>query len=393
MATILLIIIYITFIGLGIPDSLLGAAWPGISQELSLPVSWANFITIIISFGTIISSLLSTKLINKFSTSVVTAVSTTMTAISLFGFSISNNMIFLCLFSIPLGLGAGSIDTALNNYVAINYKASHMNFLHCFYGIGVSLSPFLMSIALSKNSWQKGYRIVSFIQFGIAALTILSIPLWTKISSNQDSGSANNSKNIGLLKLIKDKKVRMACFTFMGSCGLEYTCGTWGSTYLVNSKEMAIDTAALMITFYYVGIAIGRFISGLISIRYSSQQIIKIGLIFIFVAIILLFIPFSSNISGFAFFLIGMGNGPIFPNMLHLTPENFGEDNSQAVMGVQMAFSYFGIMLVPAFFGIMAQIFNTDFFPIYIAILFALMVSATIKLKKINSILFNQYGS
>lgn len=206
MATILLIIIYMTFIGLGIPDSLLGAAWPGISQELSLPVSWANFITIIISFGTIISSLLSTKLINKFSTSVVTAVSTTMTAISLFGFSISNNMIFLCLFSIPLGLGAGSIDTALNNYVAINYKASHMNFLHCFYGIGVSLSPFLMSIALSKNSWQKGYRIVSFIQFGIAALTILSIPLWTKISSNQDSGSANNSKNIGLLKLIKIKR-------------------------------------------------------------------------------------------------------------------------------------------------------------------------------------------
>ncbi len=382
MSTLLLIVIYIAFIGLGIPDSLLGSAWPAIYTELNLPVSYANFITMIISGGTITSSLFSANLIHRFGTASITAISTTVTAFALFGFSCSNNMLWLCLFAIPLGLGAGAIDTALNNYVALYYKVTHMNFLHCFYGIGVSLSPFLMSMVLSHDTWRTGYRLMFWFQFGIALLTIVSLPIWKKVKHSFENNEEENNKLIPFFTLIKKSKVRIACLVFIGSCGLEYTCGIWGSTFLVKVKEMSTDTAALMITFFYVGMALGRFFSGIFAVRFTSRQLIKIGQTITLTAIILLLLPLPPVLCGFALFLIGFGNGPVFPSMIHQTPQNFGKNISQSVMGIQMAASYIGILLSPALFGLIAQHINTVLFPYYLLILYIIMVTGNLLLKK-----------
>ena len=378
MATLLLIVIYIAFIGLGVPDSLFGTAWPAIYTDLNLPVSWASIVTIIVSCGTITSSLLSSWLISRFGTGKITAVSTLMTALALLGFSCSDSMLWLCLCAIPLGLGAGSIDTALNNYVALHYKASHMNFLHCFYGIGVSLSPYLMSLALSKGTWEGGYRAVFWFQLAIAALTVLALPLWKKVRHAQNGEEEEETPRVlSFPALMKMPKVRMACLVFIGYCALEYTCGTWGSTFLVNAKGAAADTAARMVTFYYIGLALGRFLSGVLAGRLHSRQLVKIGQTLLLAAIASLFLPLPSAFCSVSLFFIGLGNGPIFPNMLHLTPELFGKDLSQAVIGAEMATSYIGVLLAPALFGLIAQNVTAALFPVYLLVLYALMITGT----------------
>lgn len=378
MATLLLIVIYIAFIGLGVPDSLFGTAWPAIYTDLNLPVSWASIVTIIVSCGTITSSLLSSWLISRFGTGKITAVSTLMTALALLGFSCSDSMLWLCLCAIPLGLGAGSIDTALNNYVALHYKASHMNFLHCFYGIGVSLSPYLMSLALSKGTWEGGYRAVFWFQLAIAALTVLALPLWKKVRHAQNGEEEEETPRVlSFPALMKMPKVRMACLVFIGYCALEYTCGTWGSTFLVNAKGAAADTAARMVTFYYIGLALGRFLSGVLAGRLHSRQLVKIGQMILLAAIASLFLPLPSAFCSVSLFFIGLGNGPIFPNMLHLTPELFGKDLSQAVIGAEMATSYIGVLLAPALFGLIAQNVTAALFPVYLLVLYALMITGT----------------
>ena len=378
MATLLLIVIYIAFIGLGVPDSLFGTAWPAIYTDLNLPVSWASIVTIIVSCGTITSSLLSSWLISRFGTGKITAVSTLMTALALLGFSCSDSMLWLCLCAIPLGLGAGSIDTALNNYVALHYKASHMNFLHCFYGIGVSLSPYLMSLALSKGTWEGGYRAVFWFQLAIAALTVLALPLWKKVRHAQNGEEEEETPRVlSFPALMKMPKVRMACLVFIGYCALEYTCGTWGSTFLVNAKGAAADTAARMVTFYYIGLALGRFLSGVLAGRLHSRQLVKIGQTILLAAIASLFLPLPSAFCSVSLFFIGLGNGPIFPNMLHLTPELFGKDLSQAVIGAEMATSYIGVLLAPALFGLIAQNVTAALFPVYLLVLYALMITGT----------------
>ena len=350
MMTILLIIIYIAFIGLGIPDSLFGTAWPAIYQEFGLPISSANYVTLLISGGTLISSLFAAKIINRFGTAKVTVISTAMTAAALFGFSCSRNLFWLCLSAIPLGLGAGAIDSALNNYVALYYKAVHMNFLHCFYGIGVSLSPYLMSFSLSYNAnWRKGYRIVFCLQFMIALITIFSLPLWNKIKDSSLEREQKTPRTINIFELLKIPAIRSVCFVFLGSCAIEYTAGIWGATFLVRTKGMDVNYAAKMITFYYIGIALGRFLSGIFANKLTRWQLVKSGQCIIAAAIIVLLFPLPPIISAFSLFMIGMGNAPIFPNMLHLTPQNFGEDISQSVIGIEMAASYTGIMLAPAF--------------------------------------------
>lgn len=378
MATLLLIVIYIAFIGLGVPDSLFGTAWPAIYTDLNLPVSRASIVTIIVSCGTITSSLLSSWLISRFGTGKITAVSTLMTALALLGFSCSDSMLWLCLCAIPLGLGAGSIDTALNNYVALHYKASHMNFLHCFYGIGVSLSPYLMSLALSKGTWEGGYRAVFWFQLAIAALTVLALPLWKKVRHAQNGEEEEETPRVlSFPALMKMPKVRMACLVFIGYCALEYTCGTWGSTFLVNAKGAAADTAARMVTFYYIGLALGRFLSGVLAGRLHSRQLVKIGQTILLAAIASLFLPLPSAFCSVSLFFIGLGNGPIFPNMLHLTPELFGKDLSQAVIGAEMATSYIGVLLAPALFGLIAQNVTAALFPVYLLVLYALMITGT----------------
>lgn len=378
MATLLLIVIYIAFIGLGVPDSLFGTAWPAIYTDLNLPVSWASIVTIIVSCGTITSSLLSSWLISRFGTGKITAVSTLMTALALLGFSCSDSMLWLCLCAIPLGLGAGSIDTALNNYVALHYKASHMNFLHCFYGIGVSLSPYLMSLALSKGTWEGGYRAVFWFQLAIAALTVLALPLWKKVRHAQNGEEEEETPRVlSFPALMKMPKVRMACLVFIGYCALEYTCGTWGSTFLVNAKGAAADTAARMVTFYYVGLALGRFLSGVLAGRLHSRQLVKIGQMILLASVVSLFLPLPFAFCSVSLFFIGLGNGPIFPNMLHLTPELFGKDLSQAVIGAEMATSYIGVLLAPALFGLIAQNVTAALFPVYLLVLYALMITGT----------------
>lgn len=383
MMTILLIIIYIAFIGLGIPDSLFGTAWPAIYQEFGLPISSANYVTLLISGGTLISSLFAAKIINRFGTAKVTVISTAMTAAALFGFSCSRNLFWLCLSAIPLGLGAGAIDSALNNYVALYYKAVHMNFLHCFYGIGVSLSPYLMSFSLSYNAnWRKGYRIVFCLQFMIALITIFSLPLWNKIKDSSLEREQKTPRTINIFELLKIPAIRSVCFVFLGSCAIEYTAGIWGATFLVRTKGMYVNYAAKMITFYYIGIALGRFLSGIFANKLTRWQLVKSGQCIIAAAIIVLLFPLPPIISAFSLFMIGMGNAPIFPNMLHLTPQNFGEDISQSVIGIEMAASYTGIMLAPAFFGLIAQNISIVLFSYYLLILFIIMIRATWMLKQ-----------
>lgn len=384
MSTLLLVIIYICFIGLGVPDSLFGAAWPAIYKEFHMPISAASFVTLTISGFTVISSLLSARVINKYKTSLVTAFSTAMTAAALLGFSISSNMLWLCLFAIPLGLGAGAIDSGLNNYVALHYKAAHMNFLHCFYGIGVSLSPYLMSIALGDGSnWHKGYRMAFFVQLGIAAIAFISLPLWKKAHPDSKLSKEEKPRTLSLIAMAKLPAVRAVWMLFIGSCALEVTCGVWCSSFLVNSKGYAVDAAARVVTLYYGGMAIGRFLSGILAARLSSWNIIHIGQGILLGAILLILLPLPTAFTIAGIFLVGLGNGPIFPNLTHLTPINFGRDVSQSVIGSQMAASYIGIMVAPPVFGLLAQGFSTDLFPYYLSVMFVIAILYKLRLIKL----------
>lgn len=381
MATILLIIIYIAFIGLGIPDSLFGTAWPAIYQELRVPVSYANFVTLIISGGTIVSSLMSARLINRFGAAKITAVSTSLTAIGLLGFSLSGGMVWLCVFAIPLGIGAGAIDAALNNYVALHYRASHMNFISCFYGVGITLSPFLMSFLLGKdNDWRGGYRTVFLIQLGVALITIFSLPLWKKVKEHAPEGEEGPAQTVKFRKLASMPAVRMAWLIFIGSCAIEFTCNAWGSTFLVQVKGMSVDRAAQMITFYYVGMTLGRFLAGILSHKITGWHMIHTGQAIVCAGIFLLILPLPIPFSTAALFLIGLGNGPVFPNLTYLTPQNFGREISQSVMGTQMAAANTGILMMPPVFGLLGQAFGMGLFPYFLLAMFLIMAASTLML-------------
>lgn len=377
MATLLLIVIFIDFIGLGIPDSLFGAAWPAINSDFGLPISAANAVTVTMTVCSIISSLMSAKLTEKFSTSKIAAVSTALTAVGLFGFSISKNIYMMFFFTLFLGFGAGAIDAALNNYVAVHYRASHMNFLHCFYGIGVTLSPYLMSLALKNRSWQSGYRLAFIIQLVISIIAFASLPLWQKNGRLSESSDEKSEKS-SFAELVKLPEIKSTWLVFFGSCALEYVSGTWSSSFLVNSRGITVDRAAFFVTVYYGGIALGRFLSGIFSSKLKPQQIISIGTILIIPAIVLVSQPFIPNLIAVGMFLIGLGNGPLYPNMVHLTPIRFGAQRSQAVMGSQMAAAYIGILSMPTLTGFLAQKFSTDIFPYCLAVLYGIMLISLI---------------
>ncbi len=381
MNTFLLLIIYIAFIGLGIPDSLFGTAWPAVYSEFGIPISFAGFVTVIISCGTVVSSMLSATIINRFGTGKVSAFSTALTAAALVGFSFSGNLWFFCLFAIPLGLGAGAIDTALNNYVAVNYSATHMSFLHCFYGIGVSASPYIMSLVIGgRFGWRGGYRAAFIIQLCIALLLFFTLPVWKKVKPQKDEGQ-QGAKTLTLKETIKIPGVRIMCCLFIATCAIECTCGGWGSTFLVEYKHIAAGQAAQIVMFYYIGMAAGRFLSGVLAAWLNNWQIIKIGQGVLGVALILLMLPLSPAVSAAGLFLVGLGNGPLFPNFNYLTPQNFGEDVSQSVMGTQMAAAYVGIMLAPAACGILGQLISMGIFPVYLFIYYLIMTAATRKIK------------
>ena len=380
MATILLVFIYIFYIGLGVPDSLLGAAWPAIYSELSVPVSYASFISSIISCGTVFSSLFSTRVIAKLGTPRVTVLSTSLTAIALLGFSCSHNFLWLCICGIPLGIGAGSIDTALNSYVALHYTSMQINFLHCFYGVGVTISPYLMSLALSDNmNWRGGYRTVFFIQLTIAALSVISLPIWKKVK--QALPQEEPIRVLSLSQMLRRRKIWASCGVFLGISSLESTCLIWGSTYLSESVGMSADVAAALITFYFIGMTVGRLLSGLLTIKYSDWQIIFSGQAVIFVAIILLLMQTNAIITALGLFLIGLGNGPVFPNITHLTPGLYSKETSQSIIGIEMAFSNLSIMLTPILFGVVTTYTGVAIFPKFLLIMFLIMIGCTITLK------------
>ena len=382
MATLLLIVIYIAFIGLGIPDSLFGTAWPAIYRDFGAPVYMGSIVSALVSGGTIICSFFSARVIKRFGTATVSLVSTAVTAAALLGFRFAPNVYWMFLLAFPLGIGAGAIDTALNNYVALHYKAVHMNFLHCFFGIGVTIGPFFLSFALSSGSgWREGYTINTCIQMGITLILFLSLPLWRKV--NHTSNAVEEEQEIvGFFKLIKRRKVRCACLIFLTSCGIEVTSGMWGSTFLVEAKGLGMAAAAGFMTLYYFGIAFGRFLSGMLSVRVRPLRIITISQALVGAAILLLFLPIPSALSGMLLFLIGCGIGPLFPNLLYNTPCAFGKNLSASVIAAQMTASYVGIMGGPFLFGLLAQNVSAGLFPTYLAVIFIMMAIASLLFQK-----------
>ena len=384
MATALLIIIYIAFIGLGIPDSLFGTAWPAIYSEFELPISFGSFVTIIISCGTVLSSVISSKIISRLGTNKVSAYSTLLTALALLGFSFAPNLWVMCFWAIILGVGAGAIDVALNNYVAIHYSATHMSFLHCFYGVGVSVSPYILSLVIAGNfGWRGGYRIAFAIQLIITLLLFLSLPLWRKAHGGENESEENAHKDLSFGSVLKIPGVKMMCSLFIASCAIECTCGGWGSTFLVEYKHLPAEKAAQIIMIYYIGMTLGRFLSGVLAAKLHSWKIIKLGQIVLGLALLLLILPGGVYLCALGMFLIGLGNGPLFPNFNYLTPENFGSDISQSVIGIQMASAYIGIMVAPAVCGLLGQVFGMVIFPYYLILFYAIMIPVTVRIKTV----------
>lgn len=373
MATVLLIVIYIAFIGLGVPDSLIGSAWPAIHTQLNIPVEAVSVITFLISGCTVLSSMFSAKILNRLGTAKVTAFSTAMTAAALLGFSFTSSFLFMIPLAIVLGLGAGAIDSGLNNYVALHCKASHMNFLHCFYGVGVSLSPYLMSQALNNIGWRGGYRYAFYVQLGITILLILSVPLWKKTSVAQEQ-EEEKSVNLTFLQMAKMSEVRLVWIIMLATNAIEYACGVWGSTYLVEEKGFEPQYGAIALTIYYIGMSIGRFVSGLLADKISTWKRIGIGTVILAPAVVIMLLPLHGAVSVAGLFLIGLGNGSIYPNMIHLTPHNFGKEASQSVMGSQIAFAYIGVMLAPPAVSLVSGLFGIKVYPVILAVLYISMV-------------------
>lgn len=374
----LLIIIYIAFIGLGVPDSLIGSAWPAIHTEMNVPVEAVSILTFIISGCTVLSSMFSAGILNKLGTAKVTAFSTAMTAAALFGFSVAPSFWFMIPLAVLLGLGAGAIDSGLNNYVALHCKASHMNFLHCFYGVGVTLSPYLMSQALSNVGWRGGYRYAFYVQTVITILLIISLPLWKKTSSTQQA-EEEKGVNLTLLQMAKKREVRQVWIIMLTTNAIEYACGVWGSTYLVTEKGFETKHGALALTVYYAGMSIGRFVSGLLSEKISTWKRIGIGAAVLAPAIAIMLLPLPGAVTVVGLFLVGLGNGAIYPNMIHLTPHNFGKEVSQSIMGSQIAFAYIGVMLAPPTVSLISGLFGIKVYPVLLAVLYLIMI-ITLKL-------------
>ncbi|MDD6307963.1 MAG: MFS transporter [Clostridia bacterium] len=367
MLTTLFIVIFVSFIGIGLPDSVLGAAWPSMYRAFRLPISLAGYISFTVSVGTIVSSLMSAKLIRKFGTGLVTAGSTFLTAIAMLGFAYTKNPACFFLLAIPLGLGAGAIDTALNAFVVLHYNASKMNFLHCFYGIGVAASPLIMSMALgAEGNWRRGYLLVAIIELGIAAIAFLSLPLWHKVQKTEAVSGENKTNVVSLSALIKMPGVLVSSFAFFCSCALELTAGGWSSSYFVNSKCLPSDQAARITTLFYVGLAMGRFLSGIFANRVGRRKILRLSLVSQLLAILLFLCPFPTVVTAICLFFVGLSIGPVYPNLVHLTPQAFGAAYAEAVIGMQQAMTYLGIMLMPWLFGVLAQFFSTGFFPYYL---------------------------
>lgn len=373
MIHLLLVVIYIAFISLGLPDSLLGSAWPSMVQEFSVPLSYAGIISMIIALGTIISSLQSDRLTRWLGTGKVTVISVAMTAAALFGFSISHSFIMLCIWAIPYGLGAGSVDASLNNYVALHYESRHMSWLHCMWGVGATLGPTIMGIVLTNGeAWNSGYRWIGLLQILLVILLVCSLPLWKQSKANVEEDTSKKILTLKEIMHIQGAKEIMLCFFCY--CALEQTTGLWASSYLTLYKGMSAEIAASCASLFFIGITVGRAISGFATIKFNDTQMVRIGQILITCGIICLLIPSFEIESLLGFILIGLGCAPIYPCMIHSTPTHFGAKRSQAILGVQMASAYVGTCLMPPLFGLLANMISVALLPIFLLIVLLLMV-------------------
>lgn len=379
MYLLLLAVIYLAFISLGLPDSLLGSAWPSIRVELGVPLSYMGMVSMIISGGTIISGLMSERLTKKFGTKYITLVSVFLTAAALFGFSTVKEFYQLCLWGIPYGLGAGAIDAALNNYVALHYKSKHMSWLHCFWGVGTIVSPYVMSYALVHTSWSNGYRTVSFLQFGIAAVILLTLPLW-KINKSP-SETENGGELLGVKGALKIRGVPSLLIGFYAYCAAEATTMLWASSYLEGVRGSSKDEAAAFGSLFFIGITAGRFLSGFISDKVGDNRMIRIGVGIALSGVLLISLPFRVT-SLVGFIVIGLGCAPVYPCIIHSTPRNFGAENSQGIIGIQMASAYVGSTFMPPVFGLIANHISLKLMPIYLAFFFILLLVMISKTEK-----------
>lgn len=376
MTHLLLLIIYISFISLGLPDSLLGSAWPSMYPVFNVPVSYVGIISMIITASTIISSLQSDRLTKKFGPGKITAVSVAMTAAALLGFSLSHSFWLLCLLAIPYGLGAGSVDAALNNYVALHFASRHMNWLHCMWGAGASVGPYIMGYALTGgHTWQTGYSYIAFLQIILTAILIFSLPLWNKQKFVAAASDHVSSKSLSLPEIVRIPGAREVLITFFCYCALEQTAGLWASSYLVTKNGLTTEAAASLSSLFFIGITIGRAISGFLTIKLDDSQMIRLGQIIILTGIITVLLPFETMASLTGLILIGLGCAPIYPCIIHSTPFHFGADKSQAIIGVQMASAYIGILVMPPLFGLIANHISISLYPFYLLLILGCMAA------------------
>ena len=383
MASFLLAIIYISFISLGLPDALLGGAWPTMQKEFDVPVSYAGIISMIICFGTIVSSLLSDRMTKRFGTGKVTAMSVALTAAALFGFSVSSSFPMLCIIAIPYGLGAGGVDASINNYAAIHYASRHMSWLHCMWGIGASTGPYLLAVAMTNGSWNLGYRWVAILQIVLTAVLFLTLPLWKEEKTNTKNSVKTKPLSIKEIFAIPGAKEVMAAFFCY--CALESTAGLWASSYLVMEHGVSKETAAGLATLFYTGITVGRGISGFVTYKLNDKNMIRLGQIIIAVGISLIIIPLGEKTAMAGIVLVGFGCAPIYPCVIHSTPAHFGVDKSQAIVGVQMACAYIGSCFMPPLFGILANHISAGLLPFYLGAILVMMFAAMEKLNKIKA--------
>ena len=376
MVHLLLVIIYLAFISLGLPDALLGAAWPSMYPQFDVPVSYAGIISMIIALGTVVSSLQSDRLTKKLGTGKVTALSVLMTAMALFGFAASHSFGMLCLWAIPYGLGAGSVDASLNNYVALHYESRHMSWLHCMWGLGASAGPYIMGYALTAGwGWNSGYHIIAVLQIVLTAILLCSLPLWKQRPAEvlQD-GKVQNVKVLSIREVLQLAGAREILVCFFCYCALEQTTGLWASSYLTLHKGVSADIAATFASMFYLGITVGRALSGFLTMKLNDVQMIRLGEVIIGIGVLVMLLPFGQSLSLAGLILIGLGCAPVYPCVIHSTPAHFGADKSQAIIGIQMACAYVGTCLMPPVFGLIANHITVALLPVYLLIILVLMV-------------------
>ena len=374
MGSLLLVLIYLCFISLGLPDSLLGSAWPVLHAEMEVPISFAGIISTTIFVGTILSTLSCNKLLHKFGAGKVTAVSITLTALGLFGFSVSGQFWMLVLWAIPYGLGAGGVDAILNNYVALHYKAQHMSWLHCMWGVGASISPYIMSFSLAQlKSWNYGYLFVAVIQAVLSAVIFISLPIWKKGTDGEGEQEDKPAKVFSMKEVFAIPGALPCFITFFCYCSMELTTSLWASSYLVQIWSFSPEVAAGFASMFYIGITLGRLGNGFLAMRLSDHFLIRMGVVLISCGVVLLCVPLNEFFAWLAFVVIGVGCAPIYPCIIHMTPSVFGKDKSQAMIGMQMSFAYTGYLIMPTVFGVIADYTSIALLPVYVLVLVALM--------------------